>query len=441
MKMSIKTMMCLWLLICGCLWVEARPKFVDRILQMQAPRFPDHSIDIRKTGARQGRKATEAIQKAIDRVHVRGGGSVIIPPGHWLTGRLILKSHVNLHVSEGAVLEFTGEIKDYLPAVKTRCEGADIESLGAMIYAYGQEDIAVTGRGTLLAPDYDCEISRHQDQGVTVESEARMARSCVFDGSDGVVYMPTFIGPVDCRNVLIEGVTLQRSIFWNIAPVYCQGIIIRGVTVNSFGHGRTDGIDMDSSSDALIENTTLDCGDDCFTLKAGRGVEATRQARATENVVIRNCHVKRGVGGVTIGSETAGMIRNVYVDSVTMDNPLHAVYIKTRRPRGGGCDSIWINHLTVAATRSAAVCVDMLGSRKWVGELGDRLPVRERNELTPRFSNIWIDGLMVGRCQTLVSVKGLPESPVENLIIRNVKSTDKNVKMHDVGKYELNFAQ
>lgn len=419
--------------------VAGQPKFVDRIVNMQTPVFPQRSLSIVKTGARQDRLSTRPIQKAIDRVSDSGGGTVIVPAGHWLTGRIVLKSNVNLHISEGAVLEFSGDIKDYLPVVKTRCEGADIESLGAMIYAYGQKNIAVTGKGTLLAPTYDCEISRKQDHGVTVESEERMARSRVFDGSDGVVYMPTFIGPVDCSDVLIEGVTLQRSIFWNIVPVYCHNIIIRGVTVSSHGHGRTDGIDIDSSVDVLIENSTLDCGDDCFTLKSGRGVEATRLARATENVVIRNCHVRRGSGGVAIGSETAGMVRNVYVDNVTMESPSHAVYIKTRRPRGGGCDSIWINRVRVDAARSSAIHVDMLGSKKWVGELGVRLPACEVNELTPRISNIWIDDFTVEQCPVLLAVKGLPESPVENLTIQNVASPNKSMKMHDVGKFEISF--
>ncbi len=417
------------------------PHFVKSVVNMQTPQFPDRQLSIAKTGARQHRLSTAAIQKAIDRLYAKGGGTVIVPPGHWITGRIELKSNINLHISEGATLEFSGSVKDYLPVVKTRNEGADIASLGAMIYACGQQNIAVTGKGVMLAPDTLCEIYRKRDHGVTPESEQRMARSRVFDGTDGTVYLPTFIGPIDCQGILIEGVTLNRSIFWNIAPVYCKGITIRDVTVNSHGHGRTDGIDIDSSTDVLIENTTLDCGDDCLALKSGRGLEATRLARPTENVVIRNCHVKRGSGGVAIGSETAGMIRNVYVDNITMESPSHGIYIKTRRPRGGGCDSIFINNIKVETARSSAIDIGMLGSRKWVGELADRLPPRQVNELTPRFSNIFINGLTVGSCKSLLSVCGLPESPVENLVIRSVKSDNKKMKMHDVGKFEISFTK
>lgn len=417
------------------------PRFAERIATMQAPQFPDRQMSIVKTGARQGRLSTSAIQKAIDKLHKSGGGTVTVPAGHWLTGRIELKSNINLHISEGATLEFSGNIEDYLPVVKTRNEGADIMSLGAMIYACGQDNIAITGKGVLLAPDTICEIYRKRDNGVTAETEQLMAESRVFDGSRGYVYMPTFIGPVDCNNILIEGVTLNRSIFWNIAPVYCKGIIIRGVTVNSHGHGRTDGIDIDSSSDVLIENTTLDCGDDCFTLKSGRGLEATRLARSTENVVIRNCHVRRGSGGVAIGSETAGMIRNVYVDNVTMENPSHAIYIKTRRPRGGGCAGVWINNITVEESRSAAISIGMLGSSKWVGELASRLPARQVNELTPHFSNIFINNLTVGSCPLFMVANGLPESTIENLVIKNAKSDNKDMKTHDLGKFEISFAK
>ncbi len=437
--------MAIVLLIAATMTVSAAetgvPHFVKRIVGMQTPQFPNRQLSIAKTGARQHRLSTAAIQKAIDRLYAKGGGTVIVPPGHWITGRIELKSNINLHISEGATLEFSGSVKDYLPVVKTRNEGADIASLGAMIYACGQQNIAVTGKGVMLAPDTLCEIYRKRDHGVTAESEERMARSRVFDGTDGTVYLPTFIGPIDCQDILIEGVTLNRSIFWNIAPVYCTGITIRGVTVNSHGHGRTDGIDIDSSTDVLIENTTLDCGDDCLALKSGRGLEATRLARPTENVVIRNCHVKRGSGGVAIGSETAGMIRNVYVDNITMESPSHGIYIKTRRPRGGGCDSIFINNIKVETARSSAIDIGMLGSRKWVGELADRLPPRQVNELTPRFSNIFINGLTVGSCKSLLSVCGLPESPVENLVIRSVKSDNKKMKMHDVGKFEISFTK
>ncbi|MDE5749281.1 MAG: glycoside hydrolase family 28 protein, partial [Duncaniella sp.] len=379
----------------------AKPDFVDDVIGMEAPAFPDRTLNITRTGARRGRPATSAIQKAIDRISAQGGGIVIVPEGEWLTGRIELKSNVNLHLDDGAVLVFSGEIADYLPAVASRYEGTDIRSLGAMIYANGAENIALTGRGHLRGPAYDCAIMSNLNAEV--------------DGTK--IYPPTFIGPVGCRGVLIEDVTLDGSIFWNIAPVYCENIIIRGVTVNSHGHTRTDGIDIDSSRNALIENVSLDCGDDCFTLKSGRGEEAVRLARPTENVVIRDCRVRRGVGGLTIGTETAGFIRNVYAENISMEAPRYPLYFKTRRPRGGGAENIWINNVKVGRSKGPAIQVDMLGSVAWVGPLAKRLPAQPVTWMTPRFSDIHIDGFEIGGCSLLIQAKGLPEMPLENFIV------------------------
>ncbi|MCM1356070.1 MAG: glycoside hydrolase family 28 protein [Staphylococcus sp.] len=417
------------------------PEFVNIVTAMQAPEFPTRELSITKTGAKQGRVATTAIQKAIDRVAAQGGGRVTVPAGKWLSGRLMLKSNVDLHIEEGATLEFTGEINDYLPTVASRYEGADVQSLGAMIYAYGQENIAVTGKGHLQGPDRDCEITKRMDTGLTVTAEKNIESGQARTATLEKIYMPTFIGPVNCRNILIEDVTLDGSIFWNIAPVYCENIIIRGVTVNSHGHPRTDGIDIDSSVNALIENTTLDCGDDCFTLKAGRGEEAVKLGRPTENVVIRNCRVKRGVGGITVGTETAGFIRNVYAENVVMENPRMPLYFKTRRPRGGGAENIWINNIHIDNANGPAIQMDMLGSPSWLGALAERLPAQPVGTVTPVFRNIHVDNIEVGTCRLLIQAKGLPEMPVENLSVTNVKSANKNIKLQDVGTIEITFAE
>ncbi len=417
------------------------PAFVSDVLAMKGPEFPARELSIVKTGAKKGRPATAAIQKAIDKVAAQGGGTVIVPAGEWLSGRLMLRSNVNLHIAEGATLEFTGEVKDYLPPVDSRYEGADVKSLGAMIYANGQENIAVTGKGHLKAPARDSEITKNIDTGLTVSAEKSIESGAARTVSVEKIYMPTFIGPVNCKRILIEDVTLDGSIFWNIAPVYCENIIIRGVTVNSHGHPRTDGVDIDSSVNALIENTTLDCGDDCFTLKAGRGEEAVELGRPTENVVIRNCRVKRGVGGITIGTETAGFIRNVYAENVVMEQPRMPLYFKTRRPRGGGGENIWIRNVRVDEANGPAIQMDMLGNPAWMGDLAKRLPAQPVNKVTPAFRNIHVDNLEVGSCRILINAKGLPEMPVENMTVTNVKSANKNMKLQDIGTLEVTFKE
>ena len=397
--------------------------------------FPDYTKKVRKS-----KNAGRAIQAAIDKVAAKGGGHVVIPEGVWQTGRLILRSNVDLHLEEGAELHFSGEVKDYLPVVLTRNEGIDLYSLGAMIYANGEENIAVTGKGKLVAPSRQCELSRRQYHSVVEGIEDKPLEERIFDGSNGEdIYMPEFFGPINCKNVLVEGVTFEKSIFWNICPTYCEGIIIRGVTVSSAGIGRTDGIDIDSSRDALIEYTTLDCGDDCFTLKSGRGKDGFRKARPTENVVIRHCKVIGGAGGITIGSETAAMVRNVYAYDCEMENPSRAFYIKTRRPRGGGGENCWFEDIRIKSVKSCVFGFDMLGSSKYVGDLAKRYPPQPVTEMTPVFRNMHFKNITVDSCEQLVTAIGLPESPITNVTLDNITSPCHKMKLQDVDMETCRF--
>ncbi len=427
-----------------CTWhlQEPMPKEIApieapfRMPQLQRPVFPDRSVDIAEAGVPQLVKSTKAIQSIIDSLADNGGGTVIIPKGRWLTGRITLRSNINLHLEAGAELHFSGEIADYLPVVLTRYEGIDMYSLGSMVYANGEENIAITGEGKLVAPSRDCEISLRQDGGVSESINDIPLEQRIFDGQNGQqTFMPLFFGPMYCKNVLVEGVTFEQSLFWNVVPTYCENIIIRGITVNSFGVGRTDGIDIDSSVNTLIEYTTLDCGDDCFTLKSGRSIDGVRKNRPTENVVIRHCRVKRGVGGLAIGSETAAMIRNVYMHDCVMENARVPVFIKTRRPRGGGAENVWMERVNIIHSENAAFFWDMLGSAKWVGELANRLPAREINELTPVFRNFHFKNITVGQCPKLVSARGLPERPITDVTFENVQSANKTMTMIDTDNW------
>ena len=403
--------------------------------QLERPAFPDRELSIVRTGARPEVLSTKAIQRAIDRLSGHGGGTVIVPAGSWLTGRLELKSNVCLRLDEGACLRFSGDIADYLPVVPTRNEGVDVYSLGAMIYAYKSENIGLTGSGTLVSPAYDCEVSLKAMGGVSADLENTPLEARIFDGTtneDGRVFMPTFFGPVECRNVLVEGVTFNGSIFWNIAPTYCENVIIRGVTVNSYGRGRTDGIDIDSSVNVLIEYVTLDCGDDTFTLKAGRGMDGLLRNRPTENVVIRYCTGLRGVGGITIGSETAGMIRHVYAHDCEFQQVKYPFYFKTRRPRGGGAEDIYYERIHVVSCRREAITMDMLGNPAWVGPSAERLPAPAVGALTPVFKDIHLSDITVDQCTSLIRAVGLPEQPVEGLTLINVRVPNNSMSLQDV---------
>ncbi|MCD8186273.1 MAG: glycoside hydrolase family 28 protein [Rikenellaceae bacterium] len=404
--------------------------------QLVKPEFPAYRLDITQTGARPGKKATAQIQKAIDQVHRRGGGTVNVPEGIWYTGRLTLKSNVNLHLAEGAELHMGGEIEDYLPAVFTRVEGIEVMSSGGFIYAYQAENIALTGRGKIIGPEMDTPVRTAPNAPGVVEEaidpDMPVAQR-VHDGKDGrYFYKPKSICLVECKQILIEGITIERSVTWNVTPIYCDGVIIRGITVNSVGISTGDGIDIESSRNVLIEYSTLNNGDDCFTMKAGRDIDGVRVNRPTENVVVRYCLSEAGHGAITIGSETAGWIRNVYLHDCVFDGTDRGFRFKTRRPRGGGGENLYYERVQMNISRNA-IEFDLLGSPTYVGELANRLPVLPINRLTPIYRNIFMRDVKISTEELFITAKCIPEVPLTNVVMEHMDITSgKLILMRDV---------
>jgi hypothetical protein len=388
------------------------------------PSFPAYTRSIAEQGARPGAKVTAEIQATIDEVSQHGGGTAVVPAGKWNTGRISLKSNVNLRLDEGAELYFSGEVEDYRPAVFTRTEGVEVMSLGACIYANGQQNIAVTGKGKLIGPTQGGSVRKQTMTHDVVENVVLASTPVaqrVYEGHNGsIVFPPMFISPINCRNVYIEGVSLENTAFWNIVPVYCDGVIIRGVTVNSIGIQRGDGIDVESSRNVLIEYCTLSCGDDCFTIKAGRGEDGLRVNKPTENVVVRYCLAREGHGGITCGSETAALIRNLYVHDCVFDNTGVGIRFKTRRSRGGGGENLTYERLRMNL-KATAFHWDMLGSATHVGTLASRLPARPINPLTPHFANITARNILVEQASQFVKVEAIPETPLTNVLLENIE--------------------
>jgi hypothetical protein len=408
----------------ACLPEEIAPVKAPFLMPaFQKPVFPDVTVSVTNYEVKENVISTKGMQAAIDAVSAGGGGTVVIPAGDWLTGRLSLKSNVNLHVAEGANVTFSGHVDDYRPAVFTRNEGMEVMSLGALIYANGQHNIAVTGKGTLVGPPEECSVRQQVMESNVIEDfidSDTPVEERVYEGHDGApVFLPTFIGPINCKDVYIEGVTLERTAFWNIVPVYCDGVIIRGVTVNSLGIPRGDGIDIESSKNVLIEYSTLSCGDDCFTMKAGRGEDGLRVNKATENVVVRYCLALKGHGGITLGSETAGMIRNLYLHDCVFDQTWTGIRFKTRRPRGGGGERVILERIRMNQIRDKAIEVDMLGSANYVGKLATRLPALAMNPFTPRYETIIVKEILVENTPQFMSIVGIPESPFADFRIED----------------------
>lgn len=410
--------------------------------RLKRPAFPNRILDIKDKGANEGDPITKIVNKAIEDISAQGGGTVVIPAGKWKSARITLKSNVNLCIAEGAEVEFSGLVADWLPAVFTRHEGIELLGAGAFIYANGQDNIAVTGKGTIIGPKMDSEVRRRTNTAADVELDVPVSMPLaerLFDGMEGREFQPPrTIAPINCTNVLIEGITMDRSALWNVVPIYCENVIIRGITVNSIGIPRGDGIDIESSKNVLIEYCTLNCGDDCFTLKSGRGKDGLRVGKPTENVVIRYSLAKEGHGAITCGSETAGNIKNVYAHDCVFNGTWNGIRFKAYRPRGGGTENVLYERIRMINVNNVFVW-DQLGSRRWIGNLADRLPVREINELTPVLRDIHVKDFIVESSSNFITANCIPESPLRNVVIENgVVSCKKLIPvLNDVAGFTL----
>lgn len=408
--------------------------------QLQRPQFAAYRISITETGARPGKQSTKAIQRAIDKAGRRGGGRVVVPEGQWLTGRITLRSNVELHLERGAELHFSGLVRDYQPAVFTRNEGVEMMSLGAMVYADGAENIGITGEGTLVGPGRGCEIDTLEKNDSYLDTYVKAGipvAERLYDGRKGRrIFRPTFIGLMNCRRVLIESVSLRGSIFWNIVPEYCDSVIIRGVSIDSHGTPRGDAIDIESTRNVLIEYCTVRTTDDAYTMKAGRGEDALRVNRPTENVVIRHCRAENSAGGLAIGTEIGGCVRNIYVKDCVFENVQHGSYMKTNRRRGGGGFNVMMEDVKIVNAKHAFFW-DMLGSKKWIGDYAQRIPtdstLMQVTELTPEFRDITFRNVEATGCQILVKAIGLPERPIRNVLMSGVRAEcGKFMELQDV---------
>jgi polygalacturonase len=372
------------------------------LARIKAPTFPSRTFDVTKYGAvGDGRTdCTAAFRSAIAACNGAGGGRVLVPAGRFLTGAIHLKSNVDLHVAKDATLAFTTDTKAYLPQVPTRFEGMELMGYSPFIYALDQENIAITGEGTLDGQASDenwWEWKGGAKAGPRSQLPARNRLQAMMQTGvptaqrvfgEGDFLRPNFIQPYRCRNVLIEGVTIVRSPMWEINPTLCTNVTVRGVHIDSHGPNN-DGCDPDSCRDVLIENCYFDTGDDCIAIKSGRNEDGRRIHVPTENVIIRGCQMKDGHGGVTIGSEISGGVRYVFVERCVMDSPNldRALRFKNNAARGGVLEHVYMRDVTVGQVADAVLSIDFYYEE---GQKGDFIPVVrdvEMRNVTSKKSN------------------------------------------------------
>jgi unsaturated rhamnogalacturonyl hydrolase len=417
---------------------ESVPAILARI---KPPTFPARDFPITNYGAAAGgtSDSTDAIRKAVEACNRAGGGRVVVPSGVFLTGAIRLLSNVNLHVSEGATLKFSTDPAKYLPVVYTRWEGTELMNYSPFIYAFEQQNIAITGKGTLDGSASDenwWKWARRQGSSpAPASADVRRLREMGNTGvpvsrrvfGAGHYLRPTFIEPYRCRNVLVEGVRIINSPFWEIHPTLSTNVTVRGVNIYSHGPNN-DGCDPESSKDVLIEDCVFDTGDDCIAIKSGRDDDGRRVGVASENIIVRKSTMKDGHGGVVIGSEISGDCRNVFVEDCKMDSPNldRALRFKSNAIRGGVLENVFMRNVEIGRVAEAVLTIDLLY------DTGDKGPYK------PVVRNVQIENVTSRSSPRVLWVVGFPGVVIDDIRFRNC--TFRGVESSEVLNHAGSFS-
>src|SRR5438552_1126715 len=361
------------------------------------PATPPGAYDVRGFGAvGDGKtKCSKAILDAITAASRKGGGTIYFPAGTFLTGPIRLQSHITLYLEAGAVVKFSTDFDDYLPMVPSRWEGIEVTNFSPLIYAHNAQDIAIRGRGTL-----DGQGKKWWDQWARVKSGAQerpdkwqreFARAnphpLVGEGYTTLkkgFLRPPFIQPYGCTNVSIEGVTIINSPFWTVTPLYCENVTVEGVTIRNPESPNTDGINPDSCHNVHISNCHISVGDDCITIKSGRDADGRRVGRPAENYTISNCTMADGHGGVVIGSEMSGGVKNITIANCIFDGTERGIRIKSARGRGGVVEDVRVSNIVMRGIQREAVILTTFYEQSQPQAVSERTPI---------FRNIRFNGI------------------------------------------------
>lgn len=384
--------------------------------------YPEKDFPITAYGAVEGVETTntQAIADAIEACNKAGGGRVVIPAGTWLTGPIHFKSNINLHLEDNAILRFTDNPDDYLPAVMTSWEGMECYNYSPLLYAFECENIAITGKG-MLSPKMDRWKIWFKRPAPHMEALKQLYTMASTDvpveerqmavGENNM--RPHLIHFNRCKNVFLDEFKIRESPFWTIHLYMCDGGVVRNLDVKAHGHNN-DGVDLEMSRNFLIEDCKFDQGDDAVVIKAGRNQDAWRLNTPCENIVIRNCTILEGHTLLGIGSEISGGIRNIYMTNCYAPNSVHRLFfVKTNHRRGGFIENIRMENVECGSTRRVLeIDTDVLYQWK------DLVPTYE--ERITRIEGIYMDNVTCKSAKAIYELKGDERLPVKNVEIRNV---------------------
>ncbi|WP_375444439.1 glycoside hydrolase family 28 protein [uncultured Fibrella sp.] len=423
--------------------------------KISAPTFKKDTLSISRFGAvADGLTVnTAAFTKAIDQCSKAGGGVVLVPRGLWLTGPIMLKNNVNLHLAKGALLQFSNQ-RDAYPLVATTWEGEDAIRNQAPVSGVDLENIAITGEGILdgagdawrmvkkskLTADQWKKLvasggvlNDKQDTWYPSAQSLKGGSMTVKGGQDKAYYedikdflRPNMVSLTRCKRILLEGVTFQNSPAWCLHPLLCQDITLRNVTVKNPWYAQNgDGLDLESCKNGLVENCLFDVGDDGICIKSGRDEQGRKRGVPTENIIVRNCKVYHAHGGFVIGSEMSGGVKNLFVSNCTFMGTDVGLRFKTARGRGGIVENVFIDGIDMTDIAGEAILFDMYYAAKdpvpQHGESNElpAIPAQPLSEGTPQFRSFEIRNVTCKGAETGIMVRGLPEMAVRDILIEN----------------------
>jgi DNA sulfur modification protein DndE len=438
----------------------ALPTTAAELPAVRQAQFKKDTFNLRQYGAVADGQTlnTKAFQQAISACAAKGGGTVLVPAGLWLTGPIVLQNNVNLHLANGALVQFTPDRSQY-PLVKTTWEGEDAVRSQAPISGVDLQNIGITGNGTF---DGNGDVWRPVKKSKLNETEWKklVASGGVLNDKKDYWYpsaaslkgnmmaasgqkrkslnpadfddirdylRPNMLSLTRCKQILLEDFTIQNSPAWTIHPLLCEDITLRHVTAKNPWYGQnTDALDLESCRNGVVEDCTFDVGDDGICIKSGRDEEGRKRGVPTENFVFRNCRVYHAHGGFVIGSEMSGGARNLFVSNCSFMGTDVGLRFKTARGRGGVVENIYVDGVAMNNIAGQAILFDMYYAAKDPVPLAGEStapPVIEAQPLgegTPQFKGFYIKNVVCKGAETGILVRGLPEMSIKDISLENI---------------------
>lgn len=446
-------------------------KIPFKMPEVQLPKFKTDTLNIVDFGAVPNTEqlCTNAINTAIEKCSKSGGGVVVIPAGLWTTGPIKLKSNVNLHTQNGAFISFTSDLKQY-KLIESYFEGSKVIRCESPIMGVGLENIAITGQGIF---DGNGAVWRPVKMGkMTAGQWDELVKSGGVLSKDGKIWYPSkgayegneernkhpkkqtienmepykealrpvMVSLVNCKKLLLDGVTFQNSPAWNVNPLMCEHLTLRNLTIRNPWYSQNgDGLDLESCRIGSVTNCRFDVGDDAICIKSGKDKEGRDRGKPTELFVITDCVVYHAHGGFTIGSEMSGDVRNIFVKNLTFNGTDCGLRFKSVRGRGGVVENIWMEDIRMNNIPTDAINFNLYYFGKSLSEdkdTGEVTVAKEPvSEETPAFKNMYFKNIYVNGASQALKIMGIPEMPVTNIEFENmIIRSDVGIQMNYASK-------